>query len=160
MSKSLRVSLSLLAIVLISGCARRSIQPNPSSKSVPYYHLVRYPGETLGLLAKWYTGDVKNWEKIKLANPNLNPSRIEIGDSVVIPEDILVKREKLPQDFVISDVKNVPDNAPAEPATINSAQEEIVPPTKESNPETSKLAPATEELIKTRDDLWRELMGE
>lgn len=164
MIKLFKVCLFVALIILTTGCARRLKHTSPASRSMPFYHVVRHPGETLGVVAIWYTGDVKNWEKIRDANPALNPSRIEIGDSVLIPENLVIKRDELPKDFVNAELKISENHSrvrQAPPSAIrNENQETSVEFNAESDPESDGLAPATEELIKTRDDLWRELMGE
>ena len=44
-----------------------------------YLHKVRYSGETLSIIAEWYTGDVGNWRALAKANSRLNPNHIKIG---------------------------------------------------------------------------------
>jgi len=62
-----------------------------------YEHRVRWPGESLSLIARWYTGSSKNWKILAKANPAINPNRIKGGDSIAIPTDILKTRKPLPQ---------------------------------------------------------------
>ena len=62
-----------------------------------YKHTVRWPGETLSLIASWYTGSPKNWRKLAAVNPRLNPNRIKSGDVVSIPPSLLKTRVPLPQ---------------------------------------------------------------
>jgi len=62
-----------------------------------YEHRVRWPGESLSLIARWYTGSSKNWKILAKANPAINPNRIKGGDSIAIPADMLKTREPLPQ---------------------------------------------------------------
>lgn len=72
----------------------------PPSSNSSFVHTVKFPGETLSIIAKWYTGDVSSWQKIASANPKLDPSRIEIGDSVKIPRRLLKKQSALKPVFV------------------------------------------------------------
>jgi hypothetical protein len=65
-----------------------------------YVHTVRWPGETLGIIAKWYSGDVRNWQMVADANPAINPRSIRIGDMIRIPESILRTREPMPKSFL------------------------------------------------------------
>jgi nucleoid-associated protein YgaU len=46
-------------------------------------------GQTLGLIAKHYTGKIGNWTKILEANPSLVPERLPIGAVVTIPNSLL-----------------------------------------------------------------------
>ena len=47
-----------------------------------YRHTVRWPGESMSLIAKWYTGSAKNWRKLAKANPRINPNRIKKGNVI------------------------------------------------------------------------------
>lgn len=64
-----------------------------------YSHKVRWPNETLYLIAKWYTGNARNWKAIATANPKLDPKKITIGDRIAIPEELLITRSPLPSSF-------------------------------------------------------------
>lgn len=65
-------------------------------------HRVTISGESLSIIAKWFTGDLKNWEQLAAANPNLNPNRIEIGDEILIPEDMMLRKDPITKSFVNS----------------------------------------------------------
>ena len=67
-----------------------------------YLHTVRWQGETLCLIAQWYTGSWKNWRTLADSNSGINPDRLVIGDKVVIPEELLKNRKPLPRDLVLS----------------------------------------------------------
>lgn len=71
-----------------------------SSKGTYYFHKVRYPGESLSVIAEWYTGDVENWNYLTKANPKLDPDRITIGTTVLIPENLLHTKKAMPREFV------------------------------------------------------------
>ena len=71
-----------------------------SSKSTYYFHKVRHPGESLSVIAEWYTGDVENWHYLAKANPKLDPDRITIGITVLIPKNLLHTKKAMPQEFV------------------------------------------------------------
>jgi hypothetical protein len=62
-----------------------------------YKHTVRWPGESLSLIASWYTGSSKNWHKLAKINPRLNPNRIKGGQVILIPTALLKTRVALPQ---------------------------------------------------------------
>lgn len=62
-----------------------------------YRHTVRWPGESLSLIASWYTGSHRNWRKLARANPQLNPNRIKKGNVIRIPQSLLKTRAALPQ---------------------------------------------------------------
>jgi len=65
-------------------------------------HRVRYPGESVSIIAGWYTGDIENWKVLAEVNPNLNPNVINEGMKINIPESILKTREPMPREFVDS----------------------------------------------------------
>ncbi len=84
---------------------RRSIKEKLPTQPVGrtyYTHRVTIPGESLSIIAKWYTGDLKKWEQLAAANPNLNPNRIDIGDEILIPEDMMIRRDPITKTFVES----------------------------------------------------------
>jgi hypothetical protein len=62
-----------------------------------YKHTVRWPGESLSLIASWYTGSSKNWRKLAEVNPGLNPNRIRTGDVFLIPPALMKTSVPLPQ---------------------------------------------------------------
>jgi len=76
------------------------IEAEPPQKPTYHIHTVKWHGETLAIIAKWYTGNLKNWEALTQVNSNLLPSRIFVGDRVRIPENLLKTREPMPQQFV------------------------------------------------------------
>jgi nucleoid-associated protein YgaU len=63
-------------------------------------HRVGFEGETLSLIAKWYTGSLNNWRELAAANPGIDPNRIFIGNEIVIPAELLVTREPMPRAFI------------------------------------------------------------
>jgi len=77
------------------------VEPTPMEpKPTPYVHLVRWKGETLSLIAQWYTASGENWKVLARANPGIAPNRIEIGDSIRVPESLLKKRKPMPFEFI------------------------------------------------------------
>lgn len=60
-------------------------------------HTVRFPGESLAMIADWYAGDLWKYKEIAAANPNLNPQALELGETMVIPQSILTNREEFPK---------------------------------------------------------------
>jgi len=74
----------------------------PGSPRPGYLHTVRWQGETLCLIAQWYTGSWKNWRTLADSNSAINPDRLGIGDRVIIPEGLLKNRKPLPRDLVLS----------------------------------------------------------
>lgn len=69
-------------------------------KKTPVVHIVQYPKETLSIIARWYTGDVKNWESLADANPNINPDLLSLGNEIFIPEHLVKTRKPMPNEFI------------------------------------------------------------
>ena len=86
--------------LVLFGCApgrnRSNIPPPPPP---PVEHLISYPGETLSIIARWYTGDAQNWTAIREANPGLDERKLRMGDVVIVPAGLVIKREPLPKNF-------------------------------------------------------------
>ncbi|MDH4267526.1 MAG: hypothetical protein OEW45_18010 [Deltaproteobacteria bacterium] len=74
----------------------------PAEKINYYVHTVKWSGETVSIIAGWYTGDIENWKTLAQANPDINPARIFMGNKIFIPEDLLKTREPMPKEFVDS----------------------------------------------------------
>lgn len=81
--------------------ADQSVQISPSVTHVEKYftHTIKWVGENLIRISRWYTGSGKNWLQINEANPSIDPKRIKIGDTVLIPEKLLVTNEPMPIDY-------------------------------------------------------------
>ncbi len=62
-----------------------------------YRHTVRWPGESMSLIASWYTGTAGNWRKLAEANPRINPNHISKGNVIVIPPALLKNKKRLLQ---------------------------------------------------------------
>lgn len=108
-----KITFALIGLSLLwtfSGCTQLnklvdSVIPGgkktESSKKVAYHvHRVKWPGESLSIIAKWYTGRLENWKLLAKANPKLNPSRIIIGNKIRIPKNLLKTRKPMPKYFV------------------------------------------------------------
>jgi len=76
--------------------AKIDIPPKPAY----YEHKVRWSGENLSVISKWYTGKSRNWEAIADFNPKINPNRIFIGNKILIPKDLLKTSQPMPRDFI------------------------------------------------------------
>ncbi len=82
----------------------------PSEKPPPeetyFTHTVKWSGETVSIIAGWYTGDIENWkilaEVMLKNNPNADVKRIFIGDKILIPESMMKTRDPMPKEFVDS----------------------------------------------------------
>ncbi len=90
--------LASIVLLLITGCGtlqrKTEVPPEPVPNLV---HTVSYRGETLGLIAKWYTGDCRNWTKLAQQNPQIKAHRIQLGDTLTISAALLINRKPLPE---------------------------------------------------------------
>jgi hypothetical protein len=76
-------------------------------QQVDYFeHKVQWHGETLSLIAKWYTGHYGNWKALARANPKLNPNRIVVGDIIRIPAKMMKSKKPLPRKVVAKSLPN------------------------------------------------------
>ena len=73
-----------------------------SNEDLPFFHQVRWEGETLSLIAKWYTGDWKNWKALAEVNPWVEPNNMFTGLKVKIPRQLLKNQKEMPREFVLS----------------------------------------------------------
>jgi hypothetical protein len=65
-------------------------------------HKVRYPGESVSIIAGWYTGEIDNWKILAEVNPGINPNVIHEGMKINIPESMLKTREPMTREYVDS----------------------------------------------------------
>lgn len=93
---------ALLFCLVLSGCLSVQKITAPFRRDPCFTHTVTWPGESLYLIAAWYTGNGDNWKRIARGNPELNPDRIRVGEVIRIPEHLIQTRKPLPQAFVQS----------------------------------------------------------
>ena len=128
---------TLIALLFLAGCLATAGRkaPEPASKDekaepsvtqseerkVPQkrpsdlVHTVRWRGESLSLIAKWYTGETANWRLLAEYNALAHPDRIRIGDTIRIPESRLTNRSALPRTFLEQEGQRTEEpDAPAE----------------------------------------------
>ncbi len=88
-----------------------------------YEHTVRYAGESLAIIAKWYTGDARNWSVLAKENPDVSPNTMRIGDLVQIPRSMVTNTEPMPRSFIASQtpkIKKAPVTKSATPRSRGS----------------------------------------
>jgi len=102
----------------------------PSGEPSYYAHTVKWSGETLFIIAAWYTGDRENWKALAEAmmqtNPNANIHLIFVGDKILIPKSLLKTRDPMPKEFV--------DNFYQKPKTEKAAPKPAPSQTEEEEP--------------------------
>jgi len=105
------------------------VSPSPIPAPRFYVHRVRWKGETLFIIAKWYTGSGKNWKTLSNVNPKLNPNLMIINENIFIPEDLMKSRKPMPLSFPSSFIrkKSVPSFQSNKPSNENHVTEMFGP---------------------------------
>jgi hypothetical protein len=67
-----------------------------------YVHRVTWTGESLSIVAKWYTGNLENWKELAKVNPEIKPEFLQVGMKIRIPEAMIVNPNAMTQEFVAS----------------------------------------------------------
>lgn len=94
----------IVATSVLSGCSLFETKDTTwkpvKQKARPLLHTVRWPGETLPMIAKWYTADHRNADALAYANPTINPERLRVGNRIFIPVNLIKKRNPLPETYI------------------------------------------------------------
>jgi LysM domain len=96
-----------------------------------FVHRVRFRGETLARIARWYTGTYDSWREIALANEGLTSpnTQLKIGREVKIPSELVVHETPFPEPRRSApQVKQAPAEAPSHEATETQEQQEETAP--------------------------------
>ncbi|MBI4850166.1 MAG: LysM peptidoglycan-binding domain-containing protein [Nitrospirae bacterium] len=140
LAKKIRLFIIFLITIAIISCAKQEQKPvetpletapeaapvQPGPPQISYFvHTVKWPGETVSIIAGWYTGDIQNWKALAEANPDINPGRIHEGMKINIPEDMIKTRDPMPKEFIDSFYPK---------AVIEKAPPKVTPPPVEEEP--------------------------
>ena len=125
---------------LIVGC----VKPPPPPPAPQYLiHHVAFSGETVGAIAKWYTGDLRNYTKILEANPGLDARRMSLGTAVQIPAELLVREDPLPKKAISVTTPKQEKPAPKPKTPVSAVTQEVVRPTPTPTPTLAPVAVST-----------------
>lgn len=58
-------------------------------------HYVTFPGETLSVISRWYTGDKNNVGKLARVNNLKHPDKLVLGDTIIVPSYLLKNKTRL-----------------------------------------------------------------
>jgi hypothetical protein len=104
--------LSVVTLLFLSGCnltgtkkTEAVFKPTDTVNRPPYIHTVKYTGETLRVISKWYTGDENNWEAIAKANPYMDFEKMPAGARLFIPENLLKTTDPLSEEFIAASIQ-------------------------------------------------------
>ncbi|MBW2093732.1 MAG: LysM peptidoglycan-binding domain-containing protein [Deltaproteobacteria bacterium] len=109
-----------------AGTTQEETKPAPAKQQeVKQYfvHQVKWPNESLSIIAKWYTGSLMNWKALAKANPDMKPTIIHKGDRIRIPVHMLKTRDPMPEEFVDELVQSLKKKKSAQ-GTQEKKQEE------------------------------------
>lgn len=105
--------------------AQGTTQPTTQQEAGNYFvHQVKWPNESLSIIAKWYTGSLMNWKVLARANPEMKPTVIHKGDRIRIPANMLKTRDPMPESFVEELVQNLKKQKPPEAPEGEPTEEE------------------------------------
>jgi len=96
---------------LLVGCARSHPKPPVIVPDPPYFHTITHHGETLSIIASWYSGNSHNWPALVKANPEISPSKLKKGQRLVIPTTLLKRRAPLPKSYVLTHLPKSSESA-------------------------------------------------
>lgn len=65
-----------------------------------YIHTVELADESISIIAKWFTGNMMNWEVLAKCNPSINPNRIFLGNKIRIPRSLMTRQDPMTAEFV------------------------------------------------------------
>lgn len=157
----MRLLVTLILVLGISGCSRSAFRKSMHPEAI--FHTVQYPGETLGIISAWYTGTPKNWKVLKEQNSEIDHRRLQIGDEVYIPSELIKRRRPLTPVFVasLSRKESKPTQVARKPSHEIKEDEELVTPVVALPPPVVEEAHEEEQqelLSETRDELLRSLL--
>jgi hypothetical protein len=109
--------LGLIVSFLCAGCVLKTLNTSTTSKNsittnsvsnkgdqnYPdgyYIHKVKFPDESISIIAQWFTGNLKNWKVLAKCNPRINPNRIFLGDVIRIPRILMTRQDPITHEFV------------------------------------------------------------
>ena len=78
----------------------QAAQKQPLVEEKYYFHLVKWSGETVSIIAGWYTGDIQNWKILAEANPDIKADRITVGMKIKIPERAMTTKAPMTKEYV------------------------------------------------------------
>jgi len=80
--------------------SRKVELPSVNYKGARYYlHEVRWPEESLSVIARWYTGRGENARILAKVTPNLRTSDIRKGDVIFIPQELSRRTDPMTRSY-------------------------------------------------------------
>ncbi len=119
----------LVTCAMFTGCALR--KPATPQTPIGYFeHVIANPGETLGLISLWYTGEESQWKTFFVPARQGGALNLRAGDTILIPMAQLIRHDPISQEFLRKHRKSKakpttraskpPPRASQEPAAVNN----------------------------------------
>lgn len=92
----------LCCLACLAGCAvfgDTGGQADETREDV-YVHTVEWSGETLPMIAQWYTGNKDNWRILAKTSPGIAAERLVVDDQILIPIELVKNNKKMPREFL------------------------------------------------------------
>ena len=134
----------LLAVLPACSIFRSKADLSKERVAAEYFrHQIGITGETLSLIAAWYTGSADNWQVLAQHNPGLDFNRLQIGSVVLIPRSMLRRQTPLTVEAVRATRREIPAPSP-KPANLEPRQSEepAKPPLAEATRSSGRVSPA------------------
>ena len=86
-----RFAQRFLLAALLNGCSVQTLPPAPIEPPTErfFVHTVSIPGESLSVLAQWYTGDWRDWGSFLIPASAGAAGHLELGDPILIPSELI-----------------------------------------------------------------------
>lgn len=154
---NLLIILGLTLSLVCAGCASKTAEDVGTSLEAPadypgavyekgdatypagyYVHTVTLPDESISIIAKWFTGELLNWEVLAKCNPTINPNRIFLGDKIRIPRSIMIRQDLMTPEFVRESQPRPQRKSPSPAKTeTEPTQGKAASPADQSTPESA-----------------------
>jgi hypothetical protein len=136
------IGILLLVFLFSSGCIpAKRVAPEKKQLPVPveqkkiksikqtyFIHVVKWDGESLSLISRWYIGTYEDWKLLSKHNPELNPLNIHVGDRVWIPKDKMIITTQMPKAFLNQYQKKITKPVILKPKTTEKKPIELYGP--------------------------------
>lgn len=111
LSYTLTTVAAVIALLLSAGCNsiyQEEVRPVRTYSKNYFFHVVRYQGETLTLISRWYTGSEKNATELRRQNRYIAgiADELPVNSRILIPRRLLQTMKLMPVGFIR---KNSPD---------------------------------------------------
>ncbi|MCX7953083.1 MAG: LysM domain-containing protein [Deltaproteobacteria bacterium] len=150
---------SVLAFFLIAyGCAKKQTSKvSVTQPSNPYFeHTVEFKGETLPIIAEWYTNDRNNWKIILNENPWLQPNNLKHGDKIKIPRQLVQRVDTLPESFVAQKRRQTKKPKAGQSGQKIEQKDGSQPSVARDNPPHKREETSPEKALKSEEKLSQE----